>query len=305
MGLYRGGFAIRGKSSSASSDEPDMNTIGTLFQSYSATDWGTYADVDALGNDGSGGFRIVPVPSQVTTSTAVNQSETILISPGRLGSGKIPHMMWTGIDQGSATFIGYPETTGESTPLGTQHYIQFYARMTIGGTGTFVLAGHSQGINVKFIESWWKIRPNRTQFNTRFPIGSNPDPAPAVFECLDTNEVDEDSQQPVGPRPAQVWDGNWHRFTLAICAATISTSFQRLWVDGVKTNDLCQANIGITPPGGIKPWCTTAEVANMTTNDTVVKNLFGSTQTGDTFHDISTNPWTMDIDNYLWRIVTP
>lgn len=286
-----------------SSDEPDMSSVGTLHATWSATDMAAYADITAMGSDGASTFHVVPVPSPVTTSSGPNTSETILTSPGRLGSGKVPHMMWPGSDQQSATFETYPEDFGNTIPDGSTHFFQFYARMTLGGTGLFVPAGHTMGVNVKFCEPWWhhNTTGGRTQFNTRYAIGTNPDTAPAVWELLDSNEVNEDSQQPVGPRPASLWDGNWHRFTAAIRPGSSTDKYQRLWIDGTKVLACEQALIGVTPPGGVKPWCTASEFARLTENDTVSKYLFGSVQTNNPDHSQDTNPWTMNVDNILWR----
>ena len=69
--------------------------------------------------------------------------------------------------------------------------------------------------------------------------------------------------QPVGPYFDQVNDGHWHRLTIGWWSPTGAATrdgYVRAWLDGTKIIDLEQATVGVTPPGGTKPWCIQGEV---------------------------------------------
>lgn len=293
-----------------SEGEPNVPNLGTLIMHQDAAIWdAAYANVTAMGNDTGSSVHIVPQPSPASTGTAVNTSETTLITGGRLVTGKIPRMSWPGTDQQSATFQTYPENGASSVPNNVTHYLQYYFRWTIP------LGWNGNRINVKNIESWPKsaITGGRTQINTRYPISDNPDPATCCFECLFGTEVDRDSQQPRGPHPIQeLFDGNWHRFTQELRSSSslgARDGFQRAWIDGIKIIDLSQAMRGVVPSdssyGG--RWCTEGEMARMESNGWVNNGVayyfWGSVQTNNPDHSQDSNPWTMDIDNVYWSYV--
>jgi hypothetical protein len=104
--------------------------------------------------------------------------------------------------------------------------------------------------------------------------------------------------QPVGPYFTDVVDGQWHRFTYQFRPNTARGSrdgFARMWIDGVKIVDVSAATIGVTPPGGEKPWCVAEEVDALVSNDTVSFLWWGGVQTS-----YATAPWTYDIDDFSW-----
>lgn len=55
-----------------------------------------------------------------------------------------------------------------------------------------------------------------------------------------------------------------------------------MWVDGTKIIDVCQTNVGVTPSGGGKPWCTQDTVDQIPVNDGFAGQyglIFGETLT--------------------------
>jgi hypothetical protein len=69
-----------------------------------------------------------------------------------------------------------------------------------------------------------------------------------------------------------------------------------MWIDGTKVIDVSAATIGVTPPGGEKPWCLADDVDALAINEGVVNLRFGGPQT--------TNPpdWTYDVDDLVWWV---
>ena len=75
-----------------------------------------------------------------------------------------------------------------------------------------------------------------------------------------------DTWSPVGPFWNQLNDGNWHRMTIAFQSPSgVATrdGYVRIWIDGTKMTDIEQATVGVTPPGGSKPWVSQADVDAM------------------------------------------
>jgi hypothetical protein len=67
-----------------------------------------------------------------------------------------------------------------------------------------------------------------------------------------------------------------------------------MWVDGVKIIDISAATIGVTPPGGSKPWCLADDVDALAVNDGIHELWWGSTQT------LRSAAWTYDVDDLIW-----
>jgi hypothetical protein len=102
--------------------------------------------------------------------------------------------------------------------------------------------------------------------------------------------------QPIGPYPDDVFDGQWHRYTYQYRPNTAAGSrdgVARMWVDGVKVIDVSLAAASIVPPGGYKPWCSVDDIDALNTSG-VGYLRFGGPLTKDTA------PFTIDIDDFVW-----
>jgi hypothetical protein len=152
---------------------------------------------------------------------------------------------------------------------------------------------------VKWFEAWHNSGKDRVQWNTHDHL-----PCPTTgghntwWQVYDqSRETNCQGNQPVSPFFDQVADGQWHRFTYQYRPNTSAGSrdgIARMWIDGVKIIDISAATIGVTPPGGLKPWCDAKDVDSLAVNDGISYLFFGSTET-------TTAPaWTYDIDDLQW-----
>ena len=70
-----------------------------------------------------------------------------------------------------------------------------------------------------------------------------------------------------------------------------------MWIDGVKIIDISMAAVGVTPPGGHKPWSELDDLDALATADGISTLWWGGTQTD------PTPPWTLDIDDFIWWVL--
>ena len=252
-----------------------------------------YSDVVSMGATSTWNTypRIVPNPSPVTTSQPVQASSNQLISPGHGGTGKAIRMLYDGSYQGSSKFetINLPDIPDLAT-----HYMQYYGRVTFAQPLTGPLA-------VKWFLGWHKYSSTRVEWNTRYPSTAyRPgDTNPTIWQVIDQADAPTNGDQPVGPYPLKVFDGQWHRFTYSYRPNTSKGArdgFARMWVDGVKVIDVSAAACGTTPPGGTHAWCTLADVDNLDAGDGIRQIDWGWTQTTET------PAWTYDVDDVKWWI---
>jgi hypothetical protein len=247
----------------------------------------SYTSVDAMGATGQSQPLISPNPSPQTTSSAVDKSRNSLIT-GRDGTGKALRLTYSGANQASATFLTW---NMPSTPTLATHYFQYWARVTFATQFSGTLA-------VKWFEAW-HVKTDRVQWNTHdhlpCPVSTGHGTYWQVYD--QSRETTCQGNQPVGPYFNDITDGQWHRFTYEYRPNTSAGSrdgVARMWIDGVKIIDISAAAVGVTPPGGDKPWCQWDDVDNLAVNDGMFNQFWGSTQT------TSTPSWTYDIDDYKW-----
>ena len=151
--------------------------------------------------------------------------------------------------------------------------IQFYFRASPGGTpGSY---------GTKWIEMWFT--GNTTSRRVQWGLDGGTDARPKWSMVLGANPggTVNRTTQPVGPWWDQVNDGNWHRFTALFRGNTSSTYSHTggttsgsetytgtssrdgriaAWIDGTKIMDYSQATVGVTPAGGLNPWCYQGDV---------------------------------------------
>jgi hypothetical protein len=244
-----------------------------------------YTDVVAMGAVSSSTTpRITPHPSPITNSEPVKSGSQLIT--GRGGTGKALRLAYSGANQEEQQFItlNMPSTADLTT-----HYLQYWARVSTSAA--------SSVIPVKWFELWHTSGRDRIQFNTHDPL-----PCTGTYRTYwqvydQSRETTCQGNQPVGPYFATIADGQWHRFTYSYrpnSAAGARDGFARMWVDGVKIIDVSAATIGVTPPGGTKPWCLADDVDALAVNDGIHELWWGSTQT------LPSSAWTYDIDDLIW-----
>jgi hypothetical protein len=263
--------------------DPSVNTM--VYQD----NMDGYTSATAMGAAGQSQPLIAPNPSPLTTSSAVQTTENSVIA-GRNGTGKALRLSFSGGNQTSATFLTW---NMPSTPTLATHQFQYWARVSFSQAFSGVLA-------VKWFEAW-HVHQDRVQWNTHDHLPCTVDGAHATyFQVYDqSRETTCQGNQPVGPWFTDIDDGQWHRFTYQYrpnSRAGARDGFARMWIDGVKIIDISAATIGVTPPGGEKPWCLADDVDNLAVNDGMFNQFWGSTQT------TNTPSWTYDIDDYKWWI---
>jgi hypothetical protein len=155
---------------------------------------------------------------------------------------------------------------------------------------------------VKWFMIWhWNDSDTRTQFNTHDHLPCPSSKHDTYWQVWDQAETRCQGNQPIGPHFEDIINDNqWHRFTYAFRPNSSKGSrdgFARMWVDGVKIIDVSAVTVGVTPPGGEKPWCDWDDVDNLVANDRVAFLWWGGVQTS-----YETAPWTYDIDDFSWWI---
>lgn len=236
------------------------------------------------------GPMITPMPSPSQQSQPVDTQHAILVT-GRGGGGKALELRYDGVYQESHNFatINLPAQPDNATV-----YVSYYGKVT---TPTPWPA--SQALAVKWLELWHNHADGtRIQFNTRYPSSANTTQTQkTVWQVIDQGEAPNNSDQPLGPYFSQVADGQWHRYTYAVkphTSSTLKDGFARMWIDGALVIDVEQKTVGVTPPGGVSPWCSQAGVDFLATMDGIHHLVWGGPQT------TVTGPWVMDVDDLLW-----
>jgi hypothetical protein len=296
-GSYTLGFSASGLTgatsstitvSAAVSDEP-VFVAGTNTMVYQ-DNMDAYTDATSMGTAPQGTVaRIVPHPSPVTVSRPVDVTANQVITPGRNGNGKALRMSNSGADQTGSNFMTVNNTP---TANNTTHYLQYWARVHFSSPLQSPVA-------VKWFMAWHRQSSStRTQWNTHDHLPCPSGYRETYWQVWDQLETTCQGNQPVGPYFEDVIDNQWHRFTFAFRSNTSAGSrdgFARMWVDGVKVIDVSGATIGVTPPGGEKPWCGADDVDALANNDTIDHVWWGGVQTS-----YVTSPWTYDIDDFTW-----
>ncbi|MGH7668327.1 MAG: Ig-like domain-containing protein [Gemmatimonadaceae bacterium] len=211
-----------------------------------------------------------------------------VVSPGFGGSGYALRQAYSGAYQDAHDWdlnniVPLPDTT--------THFFQYEGRVTMGS------ALGSQTLAVKWFMAFHRDG-TRVQWDTHdhLPCSAQASGVGTYWEVYDKAETSCQGNQPVGPYPAQIFDGQWHRFTYEYRPNTAAGSrdgIARMWVDGVKVIDVSAATVGVTPPGGYKPWCQWDDVDALSTQG-IDLIRWASAQT------TTTSSWTYDMDNFLW-----
>jgi hypothetical protein len=279
-----------------SSSEPtyDSSVHNLIYQD----DINSHLSADEMGATPIGlNPRLTPVPSPITTSQPVNSSTTGLITPGRGEVGKAIRMLYTGAyQQGSDwALINVPPTPDMAT-----HFFRFHARFGYGGPLSDL---NTKTIAIKFFMAWHRKAANtRIQWHTHWPspcnIGSLGIGGASYWSFYDQANTGCQGFQPVGPYFKDVFDYQWHRFTMEYrpnSAIGAQDGIVRMWVDGTKIIDVSSPMIGVTPTGGEKPWCQADDVDSIIVNDGISYLRFGGPHTG---HTVS--QFVYDVDDLLW-----
>ena len=134
-------------------------------------------------------------------------------------------------------------------PKSAKHVFQYWFKTNPGGPNT---AG------AKWFVWWADASGALPAGDIRYQVGIKGHPElGGTFYTIDNSGNIKDTWSPVGPFWNQLNDGNWHRMTIAFWSPSgVATrdGYVRVWVDGTKVEDMEQATVGVTPPGGWKPW---------------------------------------------------
>ena len=182
--------------------------------------------------------------------------------------------------------------TGKATTV-----VQYWARFTPDGGNRFtdksivqiknVLLGHEN---------------NRFQIMTHGHSGGckTYGPSYTMLGVIDQADIGCDSDQPVGPFFKSFADGDWHRWTILYKPNTSQGSRDGrglLWIDGQLVVRIEASAVGVTPPGGWKPWCTAEEVDALYSGSYGV----GSVEWGANL-TVDTAPFSMAVDDVRWWV---
>lgn len=145
---------------------------------------------------------------------------------------------------------------------------------------------------------WWHDDGLRIEWDTHDHLPGPNYPSPYVFgwQVYDTAATAGQADQPLGPYPVQVFDGSWHRFTYQYKNNTSvggRDGIARMWVDGTKIIDISASAVGVTPPGGDRPWCAWDDVDALDTQAGHFLRWLGNLTT-------STPAFTVDLDQFRW-----
>ena len=250
-----------------------------------------YTDVVSMGATSNAGTPcIVPVSSPVWDGGAVDPTTHQLVT-GRGGTGQAIQLTYPGTVQAAPGWACY--WVG-SAPVSTPTYIQFWFKV---GSGVPI----SGTVAIKFIELFHQSgNAGRAQFNTHSPSLGDPSGQATVWQFYDGagTATNDQGDQPFGPYfDSLLNDGLWHRMTCAYkshSAVGTKDGLARMWLDGTKLVDVEQATVGVTPPGGVKEWCSQADVDAMSVGVNVDQINWGGAQT------TATTQWTYAIDDFLW-----
>jgi hypothetical protein len=267
----------------------------------------------------SDNFDSYPSVAAMTSGTVPNfpSAGNVLVSPGRGGTGTALRADYSlapvnpsgGQNQRSINWLSpWNVSTAMSTytPATAKIVVQFWFRFSAGATP------YSGG--TKWVEYFVRSRSYRWQSGIDIYNGGgwNPyviaPPAATQGEVFsfnnsgsptDANGHVEQAQQPVGPWISDINDGNWHRWTALLQASSSSGAGDgmfRAWIDGTKIMDLSASAVGVTPPGGLKPWCYAGETV------VIPAEPIGWLQLPGVANNISGALYTLDHDDLMiWK----
>ena len=220
--------------------------------------------------------------------TNLDNSQQV-ITPGYGGTGQALREVYSGANQDSHTWdlINVP-----TMPDTTTHYFQYWGRVTVSGSlGSTVLA-------FKWFMAFHRDG-NRIQWNTHdhLPCALQNGNVASYWQVYDTGgETTCQANQPVGPYPKDVFNGQWHRFTYEYKPNTAPGSrdgIARMWIDGTKVIDISASAVGVTPAGGYKTWCNWDDLDALSTQGINMVRWAGNLTT-------VTPAFTVDMDDFRW-----
>jgi hypothetical protein len=209
---------------------------------------------------------------------------------GRSGSGKALRLIYSGVYQDAHSWT---LRNGPALPDTTTHYFSYWARVTLSAPMPV------NALPLKWFMAWHSV--NRVEWDTHDYLPCNiytPTGQHTVWQVYDNGPSACQGNQPIGPYPDDVFNGQWHRFTYQYRPNTTTSSrdgLARMWVDGVKVIDISRAACGTTPPGGYKVWCSVDDIDALNTVGLIGYLQFGANLTKD-----AGGPFTIDLDDFTW-----
>lgn len=213
---------------------------------------------------------------------------------GRNGTGKALRLVYSGVYQDAHSWT---LRNGPQLPDTTTHYFSYWARVTLSAPIPV------SALPVKWFMAWHAV--NRVEWDTHdylpcnvYPASSLTGPPHTFWQVYDNGPSACQGNQPIGPYPDDVFNGQWHRFAYQYRPNTSAGSrdgIARMWVDGAKIVDISRAACGTTPGGGYKVWCSVDDIDALNTKAIVGYLQFGANLTKD-----AGGPFTIDIDDFSW-----
>jgi len=245
--------------------------------------------------------RIIPYQSPYMISQPVNKADTDLLTDP--DGSKFMRIFYTGVAQNGPSFNVYGGK--EKNDLAT-HYARYLARVTYpGDIGNLTIA-------IKWFLMWHhKLTATggatRVQHNTHGAWPIPPEwkvPAKSPWQMYDGGDISEgNGMQPVGPYLNDLVNTGWfecihaHR---AHSAEGVYDGLSQMFVNQQKILDVRLAMVGVTPPGGTKPWCTQADVELIDVNNGIGHPTDRQLEWGGVHTDQQLKPWTYDVKGVQW-----
>jgi len=255
----------------------------------------------------------------MTSGTVPNYTSAgnVLLSPGRGGTGKALRADYSlapvnpsgGQNQRSINWLSPWSTSSRMSsyaPTTAKVVVQYWFRFSAGGTP------YNGG--TKWVEAFVRAGTYRWQTGVDNYAGGGWNPyviaPPAATQgevfhfnnsgsSTDANGHTHQAEQPVGPWISDINDGNWHRWTALLQASSspgAGDGMFRAWIDGTKIMDLSASAVGVTPPGGLKPWCYPGETV------VIPADPIGFIQLPGVANNISGSLYTLDHDDMvIWK----
>jgi len=241
------------------------------------------------------GVRTIPYPSPTIISQPVDPTQTQLLEEN---GEPFVRMLYTGQAQQGADFYiyGAPQPPNLAT-----NYIRYLARVTYpGDIGNLSIA-------IKWFMMWHDPANIRVQNNTH---GGWPSPWPLPqtmhFQMYDGSGTSEaQGMQPVGPYLRDKINKGWVECVHAYRPHTAQGSrdgFNQMYFGGSKIIDVSAPMVGVTPPGGTKPWCTEADLALIQVANGIGPANDKQLTWGGVHTDQPLLPWTYDVKGFKWWI---
>jgi len=232
--------------------------------------------------------------TQFSTNGGPGVDNGVVVVPGHSGLGVQFH--YGGVIQEShGVSLNAPtaSNTGTATTV-VQHWTRF-----VSDSGYPPITDTVVAAKIKWILLWHND-PGNTRIQFSLIDGGCPSgygPAYVNWSVIDQRETTCDGRQPLGPTIGTAANGQWHRMTYLYrpnSCATCRDGRALMWLDGHLMVRVEQSAVGVTPAGGVRPWCLQDDVDSLIVGFGVSTLEWGGPLTNGTI------PFTVTIDDVRW-----